>query len=254
MQNLKIILIVFLSFFSLISKAQDIYTAEKILWVCPNDPNLKITYRMGNYSNEIELTGPFNMLSNNRITGILKISQGTFQPPKQLSPEETANIYFNKKNYADESSTLQTLEILIAEKYYTKTISYYKSDTKPNVSFEGKCESSSQEEGELSEIQTKKIFDLFFGANSSQELTIINEDKKQAKDLLKELISASCKMSIVESLYDLDPSLISICYAIYSSISNCNKVKKGSYYETVRKTIAFNFSTSFQIRKQTGEW
>ena len=73
--------------------------------------------------------------------------------------------------------------------------------------------------------------------------------------LLKELISSTCKMSIAEGLNSFDPSLRSLVELLYGTMSICrNAASKGSYYEIVRRTIANNFESSFDLRRLTGEW
>lgn len=62
-------------------------------------------------------------------------------------------------------------------------------------------------------------------------------------------------MAVVEGLQSLDASIKSLAESIYTMTSNCyDAKKKGKYYETVRKGIAFNFEQSFKTRKATGEW
>ena len=62
-------------------------------------------------------------------------------------------------------------------------------------------------------------------------------------------------MSVVEGLNSLEPSLSSLAESMYTTITTCkNASAKGSYYEIVRKTVAYNFKSSFDIRKLTGEW
>ena len=138
----------FFLLFSLVTKAQEAYTPEKTLWTCPTDATLKITYRMNNYSNEIEIIGPFNMSDNNSISGVLKISEGTFVEPKQLSAKDILNNNYKE----DKSGYKPTLDINISEKYYYKTFMYYGTDSKPFVTFEGKLRNANSE---------KKLDELF---------------------------------------------------------------------------------------------
>lgn len=107
---------------------------------------------------------------------------------------------------------------------------------------------------DISDEQTKETFKLFFGPNAADGLTIKDEDKKQAKLFLIELMQGSCKMAIVEGLRSLEPTLISAIELLHTSISNCNAAKRGAYYEIVRSTIARNFKSTFTRRKQSGEW
>lgn len=112
-----------------------------------------------------------------------------------------------------------------------------------------------KDKDEISDGQTKKIFDLFFGQGSSADFSINDEDTRVAKSLLTELINRSCQMAVVEGLQSLDISLMSIAESIYTITSNCNNAKnKGKYYEAIRNTISVKWKSAFSVRKQTGEW
>ena len=112
----------------------------------------------------------------------------------------------------------------------------------------------------LNDSETKGVFDLIFGAGSSADLIINNNDKQVAYKLLNELIEKSCQMSVAEGLmrsaYSYNRSISRLAMNIIrSNYSNCSKgAKEGRYYESVRVTIVRNWSSAFQIRKQTGEW
>lgn len=238
---------------NLFSQKVNEWSNEMVLWQCQSDPNLKLMYRVnlgeGGYNSLVELIVPSNM-GTSTISGVLKVEE-------------------NKKPESYNSSSVKTETIKIDQASIDKQYNFNISNIS-QISFEGTCNVSNStikvnfdkaekyefppSKSELTDIQTKKIFDLFFGKNASKDLTIDNEDKKQAEILLKELINKSCEMAIVESISSLDPTLISVVNAIYQSNKNCKAIKNGVYYETIRKTIAFNFSQNFQIRKQTGEW
>ncbi|MEO8148334.1 MAG: hypothetical protein ABI723_11880 [Bacteroidia bacterium] len=116
----------------------------------------------------------------------------------------------------------------------------------------------------LNETQTKQIFDFLFGMNASSGLTINEEDKKKASFFLNELIDGSCKMSLAQGLLEgafpikttISESVEQIAKAIIkSSYKNCYKgAMEGNFYESVKVTLARNWKSPFEIRKQTGEW
>jgi hypothetical protein len=107
---------------------------------------------------------------------------------------------------------------------------------------------------ELSDTQAKRVFDLIFGPGSSSGMTISDQDKLQAANLLSELIKGSCNMALVEGVNRLDASLLSFVRATYTAHFNCRAAREGAYYEIVRKAIANNFKSTFQLRKEIGEW
>jgi hypothetical protein len=134
----KIIIFCIFSLFCLASYAQPAFTDETVLWVCPADASLKITYRMNNYANEIEINGPFNMPANKSVSGVLKISNGSFEQPKQLTPNEVSQAAMG--NYkSKETLPVQSKELTISERYYSKSYFYYGTDKQPTVTFEGSC-------------------------------------------------------------------------------------------------------------------
>ncbi len=109
-------------------------------------------------------------------------------------------------------------------------------------------------------VESKAVFDLIFGPQSSNGIVINETDQQKAKMLLQELIQKSCQMSmaegLLESAYSFDPSISGIVKSIISSYyTNCNEgAKNGKYYESVRTTIARNWKSAFAVRKQTDEW
>jgi hypothetical protein len=111
-----------------------------------------------------------------------------------------------------------------------------------------------KEEDNLSDEQVRKVFDLIFGAGASAGLEIEEQDRKQARLFMTELVRRSCQMAIVEGLKDFEPTLKALGKSIYKTLSNCKAASDGQYYEIIRKTIAFNFRSSFQLRKETGGW
>ncbi len=112
----------------------------------------------------------------------------------------------------------------------------------------------------LSDIQTKAVFDLIFGSTASLGLNINDQDKKQASMLLDELIQRSCQMSVIQGIFEIEYSfninISSVARSVISSYySNCNRgAKDATYYETVRRTIARNWHSPFELRKQEGVW
>lgn len=126
----------FLFYISFFSLSQDAFTEEKILWTCPNNKDIVLTYRMSNYSDAIELNGPLNIDTSNMIVGNLKISDGSFDPPKQLTVHEilTNNLENQRNN--------QIKEIIINKPYFSEQILYYNTKVKPLPIFDGTCNSS----------------------------------------------------------------------------------------------------------------
>ena len=121
------------------AKAQSAYTPEKVLWVCPEDTSIKITYRLNNYQNSIEINGPFNMdTSKINIFGTLKISNGDFNPSKQATSQQISDMVLkSKSNTEPANQPKQTTDLKINDRYYSINISYYNTNTKPTVTFEG---------------------------------------------------------------------------------------------------------------------
>lgn len=159
----------FISFFANFSNAQPTFTDETILWTCPIDKSITITYRMNNYTNIIEINGPFNMDTSVTIVGNLKISDGSFVEPKQLSVEEMLSLS-QGKNVLESQNIQQSKEITIKEQYYSEQFIYYNTNVKPIVLFEGNCKTA----------QTKQLDDHFKN-NKVKKL----EDKKDTVPKIK---------------------------------------------------------------------
>ena len=116
----------------------------------------------------------------------------------------------------------------------------------------------------LNETETKPVCNFLFGSEACNQITMNEQDKRKAGFLLNQLIEGSCKMSLVEGLYKgtvsikatVSESVEQIVKSIVKSFhSNCSKaVAEGFFYESVRASIARNWKSSFEIRKQTGEW
>lgn len=108
--------------------------------------------------------------------------------------------------------------------------------------------------------QTKRIFELIFGNNSTAGLTFNDEDNKIAEYFLKELVEGSCRMSLAkvlfETAYSFDPDIQDIVFDLIKAHGdNCGEgAKKGEYYRTVVETIKAKYHTAFDNRKQNGEW
>lgn len=143
------------------------FTDDLILWTCPNDTSLKITYRYSNYANIIEINGPMVMSSASAISGILKISEGSFEQ-QQLTPQQQAEQILNKTE--TKTQNVQQKTITISSGFYSSQIPYYNTNTKPVVTFEGDCIDEKTQ-------QLKK--DLQFSPKQKQELQKQFENGKQ---------------------------------------------------------------------------
>jgi len=110
-------------------------------------------------------------------------------------------------------------------------------------------------QSKITDKQIKATFDLFWGSGASSDLIIDKYDKDHAFDLLNKLTEGSCSLSIINGIHSFNGSLLSICKRLYTRFSGCNKaIKNGRYAESVRKAIALEYNSAFEIRKQTGEW
>lgn len=112
------------------------FTNEVILWTCPNDTSLKITYRYSNYANIIEINGPLTMDTASAISGMIKISDGSFEQ-KQLTPQQQAEQILNKTEY--QTQNVQQKAMTINSGFFSQQIFYYNTNTKPTVTFDGNC-------------------------------------------------------------------------------------------------------------------
>ncbi|HMC98679.1 MAG TPA: hypothetical protein VKH37_00950, partial [Ferruginibacter sp.] len=54
----------------------------------------------------------------------------------------------------------------------------------------------------LSDADTKAIFNFLYGSGAASDMTINAEDRQKAQMFLNELVDGSCKMSIVQALFD----------------------------------------------------
>lgn len=108
--------------------------------------------------------------------------------------------------------------------------------------------------------QSKRIFELIFGNNSTAGMTFNDEDNQIAKYFLKELVEGSCRMSLAEVLFEttyrFDPDIQGIVFGLIEAYGDkCGKgAKKGEYYEKVVDAIRAKYRTPFDNRKQNGEW
>jgi hypothetical protein len=110
-------------------------------------------------------------------------------------------------------------------------------------------------QSKISIKQTKATFDLFWGKGASADLVIDKYDKDRAIDLLIKLIEGSCDFSTTDELYSFNSSISSVSKRIYTKLNGCDEaIKNGKYAESVRKVIALEYKSAFEIRKQTGEW
>ena len=112
------------------------FTDEVVLWNCPNDTSAKITYRYSNYSNIIEINGPIVMDTASVISGILKLSEGSFEENK-LTPQQQAEHILNKK--ITNIQNVQQKTITIKSGFFSAQIYYYNTNIKPSITFEGDC-------------------------------------------------------------------------------------------------------------------
>ncbi|MFT3947876.1 MAG: hypothetical protein QM763_12980 [Agriterribacter sp.] len=197
----------------------------------------------------INIAGEKNILSNNDV----RVVKDTIQQFFNVSVQENIfSVDLVIDFFKIDNIYLTIFDNDISDVYSAKDDEANKKNNEPA---NNPGDTKKENKDDMTENQAKTIFDLIFGAGSSKDLTITNEDKKEARLLLTELIKGSCKMAVVEGLQSLDASILSLAESIYTMTSNCfDAKKKGRYYETVRKTIAYNFSSAFQIRKATGEW
>lgn len=112
---------------------------------------------------------------------------------------------------------------------------------------------------ELTDDQTKVVFDFIFGNGTSLKMGSLNsEDKKTASTLFSILLEKSCEINIVRELSTFDsPTLINISKLLiysYKNINFCEPTKSGKYNSAVRNTIALDYKSSLAIRIQTGDW
>lgn len=157
-------------FFSLKIFSQSAFTEESVLWQCRIDTSLKITYRLSNYANIIEINGPLVMDTSSIITGVLKISDGSFEQQK-LTPQQQAEQILSKTE--SQIQNIQQKEIIIKQGFYTVQIFYYNTNKKPFVTFEGDCKNA----------KTKKLDkDLQLSPQQKKELhEKIEKDKQKPK-------------------------------------------------------------------------
>lgn len=116
--------------------SQSAYTEEKILWICRIDTNLKITYRYSNYTNVIEINGPLEMDTASAISGILTLSEGSFEQ-EQSTPQQKAEMMLTKTE--SKTPNVQQKEIKINSSFFSRQIWYYNTKSKPIVTFDGNC-------------------------------------------------------------------------------------------------------------------
>lgn len=152
--------------------SQSAFTEESVLWQCRIDTSLKVTYRLSNYANIIEINGPLTMDTASIISGTLKISDGSFEQ-EQLTAQQQAERIINKTQ--SQAPNVQQKEIAIREGFYSKQFYYYNTSKKPFVTFEGDCKNA----------KTKKL-DKDLKLSPAQKKEMLEKTKKDdAKPKIK---------------------------------------------------------------------
>ena len=135
----------------------DHYTEESVLWICPKDTSVKITYRLSNWENEIEINGPIDLDTSNSITGSLTISEGSFSKPSELSPNEIVQMSMNGNKNNSSEVEIQNIEISLKWPSNTKNIRYYSTK---NNSYDGKIINSNPKFHFTGDCKSKKTREL----------------------------------------------------------------------------------------------
>jgi hypothetical protein len=136
------------------------FTDEIVLWRCSNDTSLKITCRYSNYANIIEISGPLIMNEGSQITGLLKISDGSFEE-NRLTPQQHAEQILGQKQF--QTQDIQHKEVIINQGFFSTQYFYYNINNKPVVTFEGTCKNAKTEKLEkdlqLSPARKKELLE-----------------------------------------------------------------------------------------------